>query len=50
MLSGYHPMKEPTHPGRAHSRFGFKALLASCVVVLALGVFALAKLASLLRG
>lgn len=50
VLSGYHPMNQPMSSRRAPSRFGFKTLLASCVAVLALGAFALIKLAPLLRG
>ncbi|MDE2092805.1 MAG: hypothetical protein KGL99_08545 [Burkholderiales bacterium] len=53
VLSGYHPIDEPLRPQlatRQRSRFGFKTLLLACVVVLALGAYALAKLAPLLRG
>lgn len=53
VLSGYHPIDEPMRAQvapRPRSRFGFKTLLLACVVVLALGAYALAKLAPLLRG
>ena len=50
VLSGYHPMNVPLRRPRQHSGAGFKTLLVFCVVVLALGVFALVKLAPLLRG
>ena len=53
VLSGYHPIDEPLRRLRAprpRSRFGFKTLLVSCLVILALGAYALAELAPLLRG
>ena len=49
-LSGYHPMNDPLRGRHAASRFGFKSVLLFCAVVLALGVFALIKIAPLLRG
>ena len=49
VLSGYHPMNDPMRHRRSRSRFGFIAMLAFCVVVLALGGVALVKLAPLLR-
>jgi hypothetical protein len=50
ILSGYHPMNEPARTPRSRSRFGFKAMLVFCAVILALGVIALMKIAPLLRG
>lgn len=50
VLSGYHPMNDPVRSQRPKSRIGFKTLLVFCAVVLALGVYALVKLAPLLRG
>jgi hypothetical protein len=50
VLSGYHPMNDPLRRRRREPRFGFKALLAFCIVILALGVFCLVKLAPMLRG
>ena len=50
VLSGYHPMNDPSLRRQSRSRIGFKTLLVFCVVVLALGVFALVKLSPLLRG
>jgi len=50
VLSGYHPMNDPMRQRQARSRFGFKTLVFACVTVLALGGFALVKLAPLLRG
>jgi hypothetical protein len=50
LLSGYHPMHDPTHHVKPRGRFGFKSLLAFCAVLLALGGWSIASLASLLRG
>jgi hypothetical protein len=50
VLSGYHPMNDPLRRRKPRSRIGFKTVLFFCVVVLTLGVFALVKLAPLLRG
>lgn len=50
VLSGYHPMNDSSRRRQPRSRVGFKTLLIFCVVVLALGVFALVKLPPLLRG
>lgn len=50
VLSGYHPMNDPSRRRPRQSRIGFKTLLFFCAVVLALGAFAIVKLAPLLRG
>ena len=50
VLSGYHPMNDPGRRQASRSHFGFKTLVASCVMLLALGGYALVKLAPLLRG
>jgi hypothetical protein len=50
MLSGYHPMNDPMRRQSRGSRFGFKSMLLFCLVVLTVGGFALAKLATFLRG
>ncbi|MBC8055915.1 MAG: hypothetical protein H7Y61_05005 [Rhizobiales bacterium] len=50
VLSGYHPMNDPARkPRYSRSRFGFKTMVAFCVVMIALGGVALVKLAPLLR-
>jgi hypothetical protein len=52
LLSGYQSTYEPARPARPTrraSRFGFKTILVFCVVLLALGLLALMKLAPLLR-
>ena len=49
LLSGYHPMHDPTHCVKPRGRFGLKTMLAFCVLLLALGGWAIASLASLLR-
>ena len=50
VLSGYHPMNDPLRKRPPRSRIGFKTVLFFCACVLTLGVFALVKLAPLLRG
>jgi hypothetical protein len=50
VLSGYHPMNDPVRRPQPRSRIGFKTLVVFCAVVLALGAFALVKLAPMLRG
>ena len=50
VLSGYHPMNDPLRAQRTRSRFGIKTVVAFCVVLVAVGAFALVKLAPLLRG
>lgn len=50
VLSGYHPMNDPSRRLPPRSGAGFKTLLVFCAVVLALGVFALLKLPPLLQG
>jgi hypothetical protein len=53
VLSGYHPLPDDNQAPRrrrAPSRFGLKTLLVCCAVLLALGAYALLKLAPLLRG
>ena len=53
VLSGYYPIDELRRPPlapRPRSRIGFKTLLLACVVVLALGAYALAKVVPLLHG
>ena len=49
-LSGYHPLNDPLRARHAAPRFGFKSLVTVCVALLVLGAYALAHLASLLRG
>lgn len=49
VLSGYHPMNDPMRTRHKRARFGFKTMLAFCGLVLAVGGFALVKLAPLLR-
>lgn len=50
LLSGYLPMDEAVRrPPASRSRAGFKTLLVFCVALVALGAFALTKLAPLLR-
>ena len=49
LLSGYLPLDEPVRRQPARRRSGFKTLLVFCAVVIALGAFALVKLAPLLR-
>jgi len=49
VLSGYHPINDPARRSQPRSRIGFKTMLAFCLVLLALGAFALTKLAPLLR-
>lgn len=50
VLSGYHPMNDPSRQLQSRSGAGFKTLLAFCAVVLAIGVFVLLKLPPMLRG
>ena len=49
-LSGYHPLNDPLRARHAAPRVGFKSLLAVCGVLLALGAYALSRLAPLLHG
>jgi hypothetical protein len=50
ILSGYHPMNDPARRERPSRGVGIKTMLLFCVVVIALGGFALVKMAALLRG
>ena len=52
VLSGYHSANDSLRARRSRprGRFGFKAMLVFCAVLLTLGGYALARLAPLLRG
>ena len=50
VLSGYAPLNDPMRKEHPRGRFGFKTMLVFCVVLLALGACAIAKLVPLLRG
>lgn len=49
LMSGYHPMHDPTHRAKPRGRFGLKTMLAFCVLLLAFGGWSIASLASLVR-
>lgn len=49
VLSGYHPMNDPARRRVSRSRFGLLSVLIFCALVLGAGVFAIVKLAPLLR-